>query len=331
MPKVKHPGLRQRELDSLLRNKARKRTAQELIETLKERLDLKDLSKSSFDKDIAFLRNQGAPVAVNDLHQYYYTDPEFSISRFPLEEEDKKLLAFSLLVLNAYKGSSMFSKFENTIDRILAGSRLGTFYSHDQLKHIQVEENNPVRGLQWLEPVYSAIIEKTVLQIEYKRFGKEPQIRTISPYLLKEYRNRWYLVGHANETGYTNVFALDRILSLEVTDSLFHADDSFNETEYFKSSFGVFHYHNSRPQKIILEFFPPHIDYILSQPLHPSQVTSWTENNQSLIVQLEVYLSPEVEMMVLGYGSGVKVLEPEPLRNFIAAETSKIKKLYGLP
>jgi hypothetical protein len=61
---------------------------------------------------------------------------------------------------------------------------------------IEIEKNENLKGLEYLEPVYQSILKKEVLNIWYRSFkARRPGKITFHPYLLKEYRNRWFVLG----------------------------------------------------------------------------------------------------------------------------------------
>ena len=60
---------------------------------------------------------------------------------------------------------------------------------------IQFETNENTLGYKYFDPIYEAIKDEAVLKITYQRFISDEQREfIIHPYLLKEYRNRWYMV-----------------------------------------------------------------------------------------------------------------------------------------
>ncbi len=328
MPDNKNHRLRIRYLDQLLRSHTN-RTREELIERLIDKIGLRSLSESSLNKDLRYLRDQGAEIVIKDK-RYSYKDKSFSIESHPLNEEDHLMLDFAMMILSAYKHSPIFTKFGSTVERIVTGSRLEKLNGQNQPDIIQTEYSLSSLGMQWLELIYKAIIDEQSLEIIYQKFGSPPLDRVISPYLLKEYRNRWYLVGYTKETQYSSVYALDRMLNVVGSDKPYYKDPKFNREEYFRNSLGVFHFHNIQPEKVILEFYADHIDYIQTQPLHTSQKSVLNAERQCLNVELTVFITPEVKSLILSYGSGVKVLAPESLRDYIQSESAKTGDLYKL-
>ena len=106
-------------------------------------------------------------------------------------------------------------------------------------------------------------------------------------------------------------YSLDKVLSIKVSKVPYHYDDSFDAGEFFKYSFGIFHSHKSKPQKIKLAFKEPYINQIINYPLSPYQTHSL--NGKTLTVHLELYESYEIIEKILSFGASVKVLSPSSL------------------
>lgn len=67
---------------------------------------------------------------------------------------------------------------------------------------------------------------------------------------------------------------------------------------------------------MVLSFTPYQAPYILTQPLHHSQKLL-LKHEQELQIELTVYITAELVMMVLGYGDQVRVLQPQSLKERI--------------
>jgi predicted DNA-binding transcriptional regulator YafY len=78
---------------------------------------------------------------------------------------------------------------------VIEGYRISKIIGKSESEILQVEEPVKAGGSEWLEMILKAIVEKHALQMKYHGFGKEEKTYSLSPYLLKEYRNRWYVVG----------------------------------------------------------------------------------------------------------------------------------------
>jgi len=286
------------------------------------------ISESMFNKDLASMKRIfSAPIKYHKQHEgYYYTEPEFSIKEFPLNREEIEALDFSTALLHQLKGSRIFQHFENAINKVIEGYRLSATLGKSEQQLIQVEEPLRSESSKWLEPILKAIVEKTCLSILYQGFGREEKQHYISPYLLKEYRNRWYMIGHSYKSDNVLVMALDRINGVEECSYPFKSSEFIPE-DFFKYSFGITQLHDSKPEEVVLLFTQYQAPYILSQPLHHSQQIM-ANDEKGLKIKLHVYNTAELVMTILSYGEEVKVLEPESVVREICESIDKMKLLY---
>src|SRR5690606_1077887 len=81
---------------------------------------------------------------------------------------------------------------------------------------IQLEGNELLKGIDHILPLYQTIKKKIPLLINYKSFrASEARYNVYSPYLLKEYRNRWFLIARPDKGPALVTLALDRIMDFK--------------------------------------------------------------------------------------------------------------------
>jgi predicted DNA-binding transcriptional regulator YafY len=329
MPSNKSALLRYRIIDGCLTNKMHSYPSIDFIRRKIEGQLNSDISESMIRKDFAAMKDvYTAPIQFHKGRGgYYYTEPDFSIKEFPLTNEEISALDFSTALLHNLKDTQIFKQFENAINKLIEGYRISKVIGKSEKQLIQIEEPLKTQGNQWLEPILEAIINKNCLKITYARYGGEPKEHVVSACLLKEYHNRWYLVGHSKRSDNLLVMALDRIQAIEPSSEPFASLDQFQPDEFFKYSFGITQFHDVSPEKILLKFNPHTAQYIISQPLHHSQQVI-AENETEVVVQLEVYISQELVMAILSHGAAVEVLEPQYFRDRIKDLISEMLVKY---
>lgn len=328
MPVVKEARLREKIIDQILRNRNRKYTAEEIKNKVNIDLD-KDVSISTIYNDLKHIREEyGAVIAKNERSQLYYQDDTFSIEKAPLDDEDKKLLDMATTIFRIFSSSPIFGKFENTINKILTGSAISKI-ERNRMDCIQPEQNNSVVGVQYIEPILDAILEHKAVEIEYQKAGQEIETKVISPYVLKQVDQHWYLIGYDHvKTSQTKNYALDKILSVKLSKAPYFVDDSFDASQFFKYSYGIYQNHKDKPQKIKLTFKDPYINHVMNYPLSPYQTHSLSKDGKTLTVNLELYESYEIVSEILKYGASVKVLAPASLVKKIKGIAEEILKSY---
>jgi predicted DNA-binding transcriptional regulator YafY len=286
-----------------------------------------DISIATIYKDLEQLKNEyGAVIAKNSNGKLYYQDETYSIEKSPLNEEDKILLDIAFFNFRVFSNSPIFGKFEKTINKILTGDAISKL-ERTKLDCIQPEFHKSAVGSEHIEPILNAILEHNAIEIEYQK-GQEPEVKIISPYVLKQV-NSWYMVGFDHlKTSLIKNYSLDKILSIKVSKEPYHYDDSFDAGEFFKYSFGIFHSHKSKPQKIKLAFKEPYINQLINYPLSPYQTNTLSKDGKKLTVNLELYDSWEIVSEILKYGTSVRVLAPKSLALKIKGIAEEIVKGY---
>ena len=75
------------------------------------------------------------------------------------------------------------------------------------------------------------------------------------PYLLKEYQNRWYLIGTTGGADDFKTFGIDRISELDVKKETFKLIPNINPNELFENTVGL-NYSANKLEDVILSFTP---------------------------------------------------------------------------
>jgi predicted DNA-binding transcriptional regulator YafY len=185
----------------------------------------------------------------------------------------------------------------------------------DKRSAIQFESNPLLKGLEFLNPLYQAVIHQTPMLIEYQSFkARKPISNLYHPYLLKEYRNRWFLICKPKKGTALLTLALDRMHSIQVqVQEKFMAYKGVDFTSYFDDLIGVTKTEKDRAHKVILHVDAKNLPYVLTKPLHPSQVLLKKEDDGG-IIRLDVILNFELEREILGFGEAMKVMAPKMLQ-----------------
>lgn len=305
----------------------------ELLEALAES-DIK-VSERTVKSDIYRMRYCGqlkydAPLEYCKLNNgYYYTDKNYSIDRLPLNNNDIKALELAATTLDQYRYIPLMSEFTTTIDKIIRVVNRVKSGNHTTILDFIEFEKTPVSvGLQFIDTVIDAIQNKIVLEVTYQKFEDEtPTDVKLHPYMLKEYRNRWYVIGFSEVRQDIRTYAFDRIKKLTTsTKSTFIPNTLMKTKEYLKNCIGV-NLKDGKVEKVTLEFIPSEGMYIKTQKLHHSQEII-QDDKSALIISLNVVINFELVGIILSYGPSAKVIEPQRLKDKIRQISEKIVTLY---
>lgn len=194
-------------------------------------------------------------------------------------------------------------------------------------KFIQFDSREPL-GTEHLNDLLLATQKRKQIQFRYRKFKDDKaKIRTFEPYLLKEFRKRWYVFGFDVDKKELRTFGLDRISLLQISSKKFQFPQKINPKKYFDDCFGIVGPNNNQPETIVLEFYNGQGDYIRTMPLHTSQKIL-EKSNEQMLVELKLIPNYDFIMELLFYGENVKVLAPKSLANEMTQRLNNAKNLY---
>lgn len=288
----------------------------------------KDLHDMRFSEELGFF----APIEYDQGRKgYYYDDEHFSISKLPLKEEERGVIEWVANMLSRYEDMPMFSNFRHITQKIFDALNIHSGIENDQLLEsaIQFDAPHEATGNHWLSPISEAIKHYRKIRVEYQPFGSDKvHIRVVHPYILREFKSRWYLIGFSETSGELRTYALDRMPGVEVMEQNFPVDTSFDRKKYFQYSFGIYNLKDKEPQEVVLEIDKIQGQYLLTRPLHHTQ-KKLSEENGRMKLTMKIFISEDFIMEILSYGDRVKVLEPSDLVDDVRERIKRAAEKYG--
>lgn len=335
MPSNKNAIIRYQTLDRCFRNPGRKYYIEDLVEACNEALldfnpDNTGIKKRQIYDDILFMRDSkgyNAPIEeYKDGRKVYrrYSDLNFTINNQPLNESEALELKETLITLNRFKGLPQFEWIESMTTRLEASFQFGM----DANQIIEFDQNEFLKGKDYIKELYHAITNKTPLLIIYKSFKTDHETTfELHPYYLKQYNNRWFVFGKNPAFNNITNLALDRIQEIEQANIDF-IETNIDFKEYFEDIIGVSFNEDLKPYKIELRIEESLWPYIETKPLHGSQkVINKTKDYTDII--LELIPNYELEALILQHGEKIQVLEPTELKTKIYNRIEKLLKKYN--
>ena len=192
--------------------------------------------------------------------------------------------------------------------------------NNNLLSFIEFENKATIETIPNFKTILEAIQQQIPINFKhYSFYHLKEEEYTLKPYFLKQYQNRWYVIGET-EKGY-RTFGIDRIENITIGTKKFKA-----KTEEAKDKFSHvigLNYMDHKMEKIQLSFHISQKPYIVSLPLHHSQKEINSDNENSFDIELFIHPNFEFRQQVLKYGSLVKVVEPKWLAEEIKEELRK--------
>ncbi len=338
MPANKYALLRYRIIDKCIRNKYRPYPSKEdlrqacedfLYNSFKERVSI-----STVEKDLFAMRNEEglgylAPIKFSrDLGGYYYDDPSYSIDKLPLNEDDIEALKFAAHTLSQFKRINVFEQFTSAIDKLMDRIELSDNIEDKSINQLVVFEHGATAiGSNYLGDIFSHIKAKQSISIEYKSFqAGVSSLRNIDPYLLKQYENRWYVIGFEHKSKRIKTFGLDRIVQVNTLNSTFELQNEFSREDFFKYAVGITT-GNYKAEKVQIKFSHFASSYIETKPFHSTQQLIASDNNGKTF-EYEIYITPEVFQKILAWGKEATVVKPSTFCNEMKNRLNEILANY---
>lgn len=195
---------------------------------------------------------------------------------------------------------------------------------------IKPESYYNYEGSLLIEPILLALRNKQIIRFTHFNFKRNSSSRyTITPFQLREYDRRWYVVGLPEGESHIKTFGLSRITDPEVVGSARYDISEFeDQLEKFDSIVGL-NYDESEKKEIIRIAVTNHqYKYLRSLPLHFSQHFEKFLPDGRVLLTLTLIPNYELKMQFLKMGDQVEVLEPEFLRDEMKTIITNSSRLY---
>ena len=324
MAQTRNAQLRYRVLDRCFRNRVSPKTFDELKDEINEVFrDLVDdhfeISDRTLREDIRIMRDScgfNAPIVArrvgNNQYRYYYSDPNFSIFKTALSEKDVDTLQSTIEMLGRYRGLPSTAWLEEIISSLEL--RFDLKVSHKQL--VAFEQNPELKGLEHLSALIDATMNEQTLDITYRSYRGNENTYAISPYYMKQYNGRWFLLGLDNTKCRLMNMALDRIVSFKSSTEDFVPNQNIDFDTYFDDIIGVTVPDNDiKKETIVLRFSEVRYPYVISKPIHPSQEIIDPESHT---ISICVRPNRELYQRLFSFIPDVEVISPEWIRKEVA-------------
>lgn len=288
-------------------------TAQMLIEAIAEKVE-QHISDRTLRDDIEDLRNMGAEIPKR-AKSYRYIVPFSFLEK--LDDSYYGSLNEAVALLRQISKTKEFLGLEDILLRLEQRLSLTEAEKNTAIAFEEVE----LKGKAHLPKLYQAIQKQRFIRVDYEPFGKTVYQRHIFPLLLKEYNNRWFLIGWENEKNDIQNLPLDRMAQFHETHEGFSYDKPFNWRERFNNMIGTTL--EGTLETVSLRFSEHRFPYVLTKKLHYSQQLVGERT-----ISIRVYTNRELKAKILEYGADVEVLSPDSLRKEIAKTLFRASAWY---
>lgn len=288
------------------------------------------VTKKTIFNDIDCMKEVfGAPIK-REKGIYSYTK---AFSLYKLFNIDDFQLAIELNSL--FEQFAAFPQFKGLEEvRIKLNERVSSL-SKESI--VQFEQNDEYAGLKRLQEIYNAIKNKKILKIHFQDFSKSQTAYSISPYMLKEYHNRWHVYGYEHKKEKIYNLALDRILAIDEASIFKYREQKAGDLAFLNDIIGFTYLYDAETEtyaaletvKIKVEL--PRANYIRTKPLHHSQQEVSEETSKTHVVfTYQLRFNNELFAKLLEFGKDLEILEPLHLREKMIEHIQEMARKYEM-
>ena len=321
MPKTKNALIRFKYLDRLLSDCHHYYDIHDLTRIVNEQLvanGFESVGQRCIEKDLVEMTGLfGAPIEherKKGKNCISYDGHSFSIFMQEMSQEERYLLREVLNTIGQFEGLDNFK----WLDRLKIGLGL-----EERCSIISFSNNPYYESSSLLGTLFDHISNKVVIRLSYHTF-KDDRIRSIDfhPYLLKQYNDRWFLIGAADEDKAILNFPLDRIDDVEALPEKKYVKCSEDIAERFEDIVGVTLPKDGKPEKILLWVSDASKGYVDSKPIHGSYTplrndaemqlrAEYPQLEGGMFFTLECIKNYELIRELCSYGKDLLVLRSE--------------------
>ena len=323
MPINKNAFKRYKVIDMLLRNNMRRcPTLEELTEMCKEKLDLRRLSTETIRKDIEHMREPqpsgfDAPISYNKIKRgYEYLDADFVFGGVSLNDSDVGAIKESIDLIRSIGGSRVGEKFNNAMEKILSTILEEFPDGTNKLSFLQTMTPPKSRGFEHFDLFYNACRSKTPVSFVHYNYNKRCfKANTIHPFLIKEFENKWYIIGYSEKHRTRRTFGMDRIFAPFLLKKSFVTVDKAIKQSEASDLYGVFPILNQKKQRIKIRINDLITNYFEAYPIHESQKIEKEPDGFS-IVTFQLVPTMELTRLFLSHGKTLEIVQPLWLKEY---------------
>lgn len=288
---------------------------------------------------INFLRRQKAnfqDIALHLERESEIQGHKFSISQRTFQRDIDEIRSIYNIDITCDKSTSFYSILDHNEEATHHLRMLESLDLYNALnlssgftEFIQFDNRKP-KGTEYIYGFLNAIKNRNTVVFTYQKFYEtDSETIQFEPYLIKEFKGRWYVLGNVIEKQSIRTYGLDRILSFEVKRKRYNRPKDFNPHLYFQNAFGIICFDDSKPEKITFSFDAEQGKYIKNYPLHNSQKII-VDNEKEMRFEITVFITYDLIMELLSHAGNINILSPpalvKELSEILAASLKTHKK-----
>ncbi len=268
-----------------------------------------EVSTRTIYRDVEALSSAGIPV---------YTEPgrnggicllqDFILDKtiFSEGEQQELLTALQGISATGYMGGKEMLTKLSALFHVTAENWLEVDFSHWGKRAYDSSK---------FEQLKTAVIQCREVTIVYESSGSGRSTRIVQPLKICYKSKEWYLKAFCTKKQDFRIFKLNRIVELEPSENTFVPKPYPEEKNDFQQDF---------PQIVLL--FSKETAYRVYDEFDKTEME--LQENGDLLVRTEMPVDPWLIGYLLSFGTQVEIVEPDGLRNMLAAQAQEIYRKH---
>lgn len=300
--------------------------------TLDELAQECDIDRRTVHRDLNAISEAGYPLVSEwldgkKIYQFITKSRNIPPIKFTLNQ------LMSLYLLRSLGGQLVGTPFHAEIDelfRTITSALPDRYAAHlERIARVSVPLLQGARDYSHvtssMEGLQRALLYQFRVNIAYsKKKDGITETYELDPYTLIFYKNGIYILGYVHNRKAMRLFALERILDLELTRHRFTIPDDFQPEEHFATAFGLV---KDAPMEIAIRFSAEVAHSITSKTWMPNQQVT-TDNQGRTTLSFTAAGKMEILSWILSYGKHAEVISPLELRQEIKQQIKEMREFY---
>lgn len=286
-----------------------------------------ELSTKTAHRSIDYFRDRlQAPLEYDgSCKGYFYTDLSFQIPITRVSQDELLALLISRKLITEASAGCLGDELGHISARLgslLAASLPGKAHPEEAFS-FRWKGINPTDPIIFQNATAALIQGRLLTFCYYSPSSSACTMRTVEPHHMVNYLGTWHLIAFCHLRNEWRDFVLGRMTICKVEAEEFAIRPKQEWQPFLEDTFGIFQ--NKKSFNVKLRFSPERSRWIRGEVWHEGQTEELLEDG-SLLLTIPVSHETEIMMEILKHGSHVVVLEPEWLREKVAAELNQAIK-----
>lgn len=272
------------------------------------------VSVLTIKRDIDYMRTMlDAPIEYDKAKKgYFYTNKTFMLPLLFRDEDDLFAGYLAAKLLTQYKATPIYKKVKDIFDSFKILISKDKKNAKFENRVLFIEETAPDFANDIWNKIMTAIRENRYVDFSYKG-GWVDYVGHgyhIAPYQMVCKAGCWYFAGYSQTQDCVSLYALHRIISIDISDEIFKMPDDYQYLNPNEKNLGIFSY--DKKVKCVVQFFNESANYVTERKLFDDQKTKRLDD-KSVIITFSSGQIYEVLRFVLSQGANAVPLKPKGL------------------